>query len=191
MFYVLCTRIFNFLFHPCLLCLRFFLTLVSVELHAGKQVPVSENPAFLVLQQGFEPWVLRLAHYHLFQNSACAEFGVQGRILFCLNIEKAGTRFRETCFSGAPAGIRTLDTRLKRAVLYLLSYWGIFIFEYSWDGGTRTHYIGVKVRCVTITLHPKICYKSRSDMPTFNFYMGWDMGLEPTTPGTTIRCSAN
>ena len=22
-------------------------------------------------------------------------------------------------------------------------------------------------------------------------HMGWDMGLEPTTPGTTIRCSAN
>ena len=27
----------------------------------------------------------------------------------------------------------------------------------GWDGGTRTHYIGVKVRCVTITLHPNIC----------------------------------
>lgn len=25
---------------------------------------------------------------------------------------------------GAPAGARTPDTRLKRAVLYLLSYWG-------------------------------------------------------------------
>ena len=71
---------------------------------------------------------------------------------------------------GAPAGIRTLDTRLKRAVLYLLSYWGRYInfFRFSgkqeleesyrrgWDGGTRTHYIGVKVRCVTITLHPNI-----------------------------------
>ena len=22
-------------------------------------------------------------------------------------------------------------------------------------------------------------------------FMGWVMGLEPTTPGTTIRCSAN
>ena len=26
--------------------------------------------------------------------------------------------------------------------------------DVGWDGGTRTHYIGVKVRCVTITLHP-------------------------------------
>ena len=69
---------------------------------------------------------------------------------------------------GAPAGIRTLDTRLKRAVLYLLSYWGKYInffrapreseesYRRGWDGGTRTHYIGVKVRCVTITLHPSI-----------------------------------
>ena len=24
-----------------------------------------------------------------------------------------------------------------------------------------------------------------------SFFMGWVMGLEPTTPGTTIRCSAN
>ena len=30
-------------------------------------------------------------------------------------------------FVGAPAGTRTLDTRLKRAVLYLLSYWGICV----------------------------------------------------------------
>ena len=64
------------------------------------------------------------------------------------NLSPCGKRFSFY----APAGIRTLDTRLKRAVLYLLSYWG----AYSWDGGTRTHYIGVKVRCVTITLHPNI-----------------------------------
>ena len=42
---------------------------------------------------------------------------------------------------GAPAGIRTPDTLLKRQVLCLLSYWGIC----GWDGGTRTHYIRVKV----------------------------------------------
>ena len=93
---------------------------------------------------------------------------------------------------GAPAGIRTPDTLLKRQVLCLLSYWGLFVLPNAkpsavgsiwkrrkaasvnvvmparphdlmasirrcgWDGGTRTHYIGVKVRCVTITLHPKI-----------------------------------
>jgi hypothetical protein len=44
-------------------------------------------------------------------------------------------------FFGAPAGIRTPDTLLKRQVLCLLSYWG----RLGWDGGTRTHYIRVKV----------------------------------------------
>ena len=83
-----------------------------------------------------------------------------------------------SCFFGAPAGTRTPDTLLKRQVLYLLSYWGVCCFftgscslhfasargipvgcqdACGWDGGTRTHYIGVKVRCVTITLHPNIC----------------------------------
>ena len=94
--------------------------------------------------------------------------------------------------------------RLKRAVLYLLSYWGRYInffrapreseesYRRGWDGGTRTHYIGVKVRCVTITLHPIISYEPRPAAPaSIILYMGWDMGLEPTTPGTTIRCSAN
>ena len=67
------------------------------------------------------------------------------------------------------------------------------MWEYGWDGGTRTHYIGVKVRCVTITLHPKIfrCFYFKEAGSAGLFYMGWDMGLEPTTPGTTIRCSAN
>ena len=30
------------------------------------------------------------------------------------------------------------------------------VWRRGWDGGTRTHYIGVKVRCVTITLHPNV-----------------------------------
>ena len=119
------------------------------------------------------------------------------------NPSPTGNGFGLYCF-GAPAGIRTLDTRLKRAVLYLLSYWGRYInffrapreseesYRRGWDGGTRTHYIGVKVRCVTITLHPIISYEPRPAAPaSIILYMGWDMGLEPTTPGTTIRCSAN
>ena len=31
------------------------------------------------------------------------------------------------CFFGAPAGTRTPDTLLKRQVLYLLSYWGVWL----------------------------------------------------------------
>ena len=48
---------------------------------------------------------------------------------------------RRESFLGAPAGIRTPDTLLKRQVLCLLSYWGVC----GWDGVTRTHYIRVKV----------------------------------------------
>ena len=46
---------------------------------------------------------------------------ILSRIYF---IEKDQVSFETWSFSGAPAGARTLDTRLKRAVLYLLSYWG-------------------------------------------------------------------
>ena len=73
-------------------------------------------------------------------------------------------------FLGAPAGIRTPDTLLKRQVLCLLSYWGICGIN-GWDGGTRTHYIGVKVRCVTITLHPNMAstgsWTKRPALPAF------------------------
>ena len=75
---------------------------------------------------------------------------------------------------GAPAGARTPDTRLKRAVLYLLSYWGLLCLrgqqqeKESWDGGTRTHYIGVKVRCVTITLHPNVSIKEAGTTGLFS-----------------------
>ena len=81
-------------------------------------------------------------------------------------------------FYGAPAGIRTPDTLLKRQVLCLLSYWGI-----GWDGGTRTHYIGVKVRCVTITLHPNawILLKEAGTAGLFNAWGGiW--GSNPRHP---------
>ena len=39
---------------------------------------------------------------------------------------------------GAPAGIRTLDTRLKRAVLYLLSYWGSYMLNFFRSFLTQT-----------------------------------------------------
>ena len=55
--------------------------------------------------------------------------------------QKKSPRQKARRFFGAPAGIRTPDTLLKRQVLCLLSYWGMS----GWDGGTRTHYIRVKV----------------------------------------------
>ena len=45
---------------------------------------------------------------------------------FALKKKTSSRTIRSPRRRGAPAGIRTLDTRLKRAVLYLLSYWGIY-----------------------------------------------------------------
>ena len=43
---------------------------------------------------------------------------------------------KAVCFSfGAPAGIRTPDTLLKRQVLCLLSYWGIFVLPNAKPNG--------------------------------------------------------
>ena len=51
----------------------------------------------------------------------------------------------------------------------------------SKSGVLPLHYIPM----ISIKLFAK-----RSDTSDL-FAVGWDMGLEPTTPGTTIRCSAN
>ena len=51
-------------------------------------------------------------------------FGVRGSN--GQNREKKNRPRKAVCFSfGAPAGIRTPDTLLKRQVLCLLSYWGV------------------------------------------------------------------
>ena len=52
---------------------------------------------------------------------------------------------------------------------------------------------GVKVPCLTTWLHPNMGGEPRAgaDAPALSLSMGWVMGLEPTTPGTTIRCSAS
>ena len=52
---------------------------------------------------------------------------------------------------------------------------------------------GVKVPCLTTWLHPNVVVgqgPERTPRPSATS-MGWVMGLEPTTPGTTIRCSAS
>ena len=49
--------------------------------------------------------------------------------------------------------------------------------------------VGVKVRCLTTWLHPH--GKNMFGIgitPNPEHILGWVMGLEPTTPGTTIRC---
>ena len=58
-----------------------------------------------------------------------------------------------------------------------------FFRRCGWDGGTRTHYIGVKVRCVTITLHPNVRYKPRPARPaSARFQWGGIWGSNPRHP---------
>ena len=52
---------------------------------------------------------------------------------------------------------------------------------------------GVKVPCLTTWLHPYVGVKRIEPKPMAPalrlILLGWVMGFEPTTPGTTIRCS--
>ena len=144
---------------------------------------------------------------------------------------------------GAPAGIRTPDTLLKRQVLCRLSYWGKdFVWFYAVFSGCRRSgalrlaksrcavarrtpsaegvptellgqiiYLnsdrrrsmtlagmagfepatdGVKGRCLTAWRHPRVG-KLKTGLVFQSRFMGWDMGLEPTASGTTIRRSTN
>ena len=47
---------------------------------------------------------------------------------------------------------------------------------------------GVKVPCLTAWLHPY--WEERAGTKSHpSLFVGWVKGLEPSTPGTTIRCS--
>ena len=48
---------------------------------------------------------------------------------------------------------------------------------------------GVKVPCLTTWLRPNGKENRGSGVTPIPSCLGWEMGLEPTTPGTTIRCS--
>ena len=88
-------------------------------------------------------------------------------------------------FSGAPAGTRTLDTRLKRAVLYLLSYWGIFFFVSQprqrlalWLGKEE----GGRLSAVFVTPDGNEANRASSDAlePASSDEVAGMAGLEPT-----------
>ena len=90
-------------------------------------------------------------------------------------------------FFGAPAGIRTPDTLLKRQVLCRLSYWGKSIIKLKgWQGWLDSNQRMRESKSLALPLGytpikgGEIAEKNK---------MGWEMGFEPTTPGTTIRCS--
>ena len=108
--------------------------------------------------------------------------------------------FRKDCSKnglrsyGDPAGTRTPDPRLKRQLLYRLSYWVIFLKNVAGMVGFEPTSEGVKVPCLATWLHPCVVgehkVRAGAKAPALCLIcVGWVMGFEPTTPGTTIRCS--
>ena len=55
--------------------------------------------------------------------------------------------------------------------------------------GLEPAHEGVKVPCLTAWLRPRVNSAGTGEKPRSPAAVGWEMGLEPTTPGTTIRCS--
>ena len=100
---------------------------------------------------------------------------------------------------GDPPEIRTPDTLLKRQVLCRLSYWVIFAYIKNRTEPAR-HLAGMagfeptisESKSGVLPLHyiPISGQKQRGSgsLPIPDF-VGWVKGFEPSTPGTTIRCS--
>ena len=91
---------------------------------------------------------------------------------------------------GDLAGIRTPDPLLKRQLLCLLSY------QVLWQGrrDSNPRYQSQSLVCYLYTTSlwmPPSCMKGNrlTGWTGQPIEMGWEMGLEPTTPGTTIRYS--
>ena len=98
---------------------------------------------------------------------------------------------------GDPAGIRTPDPLLKRQLLCRLSYRIVFyskrISDEVWLGRLDSNQRMRESKSLALPLGDAPMWKERGDRdsPDPLLCLGWVMGLEPTTPGTTIQCSAN
>ena len=114
---------------------------------------------------------------------------------------KRKTRKERVFLFGDPAGTRTPDLRLKRALLYQLSYWVICKWAVNfhspefkgWQGWLDSNQRMRESKSLALPLGytpvSKKQEKGRSRCSGPLLRMGWEMGLEPTTLGTTIRCS--
>jgi hypothetical protein len=97
--------------------------------------------------------------------------------------------FSTVGFFGAPGGIRTPDTLLKRQVLCRLSYWGI---KLAGTAGLEPTIRESKSRVLPLHhIPPSVFPCCRRVRSREGKNMGWEMGLEPTASGTTIRRSTN
>ena len=101
------------------------------------------------------------------------------------------------CFFGDPPGIRTPDPLLKRQLLcrlsYRIEYLEIPLGRSGWLGRLDSNQRVRESKSLALPLGDAPMWKETGDRgkPDPLSCLGWVMGLEPTTPGTTIRCSAN
>ena len=94
---------------------------------------------------------------------------------------------------GDPSGIRTPDPLLKRQLLCRLSYRIMRnMGKMNWQGRLDSNQRMRESKSLALPLGyaPKWKKEGTGDTPAPSC-LGWVMGLEPTTPGTTIQCSAN
>ena len=100
---------------------------------------------------------------------------------------------------GDPAGIRTPDPLLKRQLLCRLSYRVMVLcstaaaVQIIWLGRLDSNQRVRESKSLALPLGDAPIWKETGDRgsPDPPLCLGWVMGLEPTTPGTTIQCSAN
>ena len=98
---------------------------------------------------------------------------------------------------GDPSGIRTPDPLLKRQLLCRLSYRVRSYVERrkrgvdNWLGRLDSNQRMRESKSLALPLGDAPMWKEIGDRgnPDPLLFLGWEMGLEPTTPGTTIRCS--
>ena len=99
---------------------------------------------------------------------------------------------------GDPSGIRTPDPLLKRQLLCLLSYRIIidlkraYARNYAWQGRLDSNQRMRESKSLALPLGDAPMRGKKQGTggyPDPLAVLGWEMGLEPTTPGTTIRCS--
>ena len=109
--------------------------------------------------------------------------------------KKSSRTIRSPRRRGDPAGIRTPDPLLKRQLLCRLSYRIVFyskrIRDQFWLGRLDSNQRMRESKSLALPLGDAPMWKEIGDRgdPDPLLCLGWEMGLEPTTPGTTIRCS--
>ena len=111
--------------------------------------------------------------------------------------KKSSRTIRSPRRRGDPAGIRTPDPLLKRQLLCRLSYRIVCLFQNAcgvkraWLGRLDSNQRMRESKSLALPLGDAPLWKERGDRgdPDPLLCLGWEMGLEPTTPGTTIRCS--